>query len=473
MKYPQTLTTKLEEVKSIVNTWNVQIPHNEVFKWMMQFDNNDFDLAFRIIKNLNVIGYEELKSGLNIAYSKLERKSIDKNTRINNKNTLFAGIGEGAKSGAMITYNFRITNELSEENFLDNQSLTHIEKGRIENLVLVDDIISTGNQAINEINKLTDTLIPLGVKNIFLLTAVGMKQGIKKVEEETGAYVFSAFEYDISDTILSFDSEFYDGLEYEHRIYLKERLEYYGKICNPKSPLGYGQIGGLIVFYYNTPNSTIPHVWSFMNSWLPLFKRTIRINGIDSYYKQFDNLKSQKPKSRKEELTLFVESKSEEIFFEYLIEELKVELNVDKLNVISLGGATHSEKLIDNLNKTETKYLFIIEDDPYAPKGYKTKLEKTFKDKPHVMMKPILEYLNISSILNDQELPKSLKPDLKDNEINSREFKRDLEIRLFRRTLPSLRASILKKILNNHLDKNEIDELFVTMKQALHIKKSD
>ena len=456
MKYPKTLTNKLNEVRSIVEKWNVQIPDSEVIKWMMQFDNTDFELAFRIIKNLNVIGYDELKSGLNIAYSKLERKSIDKNTKINSKNTLFAGIGEGGKSGAMISYNFRMINELSEENFLDDDSLVHIEKGRIENIVLVDDIISTGNQAIKEIQKLTESLVPLGVKNIFLLTAVGMKQGIKKVEDETGAYVFSAFEYDITDTVISFDSEFYDGLEFEERQFLKERLEYYGKICSPKSPLGYGGIGGLIVFYYNTPNSTIPHVWSFLNSWLPLFKRTVRINGIDSYYKQFDSLKSQKPKSKtgKEELTLFVEGKNEEIFFDLIQSKLKTAFEI--------------EKLIDNLNKTETQYLFVIEDDPFAPSSYNSRIEQIFKDKPHVKMKQILEYLNIESILKDEDFSKILISDsTKEMEINSREFRREFEMKLFRRFPSSYRETLMRKLVTKHLDEKKINILLAEMKKKI------
>lgn len=470
MKYPKTLTNKINEVKTIVDSWNVQIPVSEVIKWMMQFDNTDFELAFRIIKNLNVIGYDELKSGLNIAYSKLERKSIDKNTKISSKNTLFAGIGEGGKSGAMISYNFRMINELSEENFLDEDSFIHIEEGRIENIVLVDDIISTGNQAIKEIQKLTESLVPLGVKNIFLLTAVGMKHGIKKVEDETGAYVFSAFEYDETDTVISFDSEFYDGLEFGERRFLKERLEYYGKICSPKSPLGYGGVGGLIVFYYNTPNSTIPHVWSFLNSWLPLFKRTVRINGIDSYYKQFDNLKSQKPKSKtsKEELTLFVEGKNEEMFFELIPNRLKTVFEIEKLNVIALGGGSYSEKLIDNLNKTETQYLFVIEDDPFAPNSYNSKIEQIFKDKPHVKMKQLSEYLDIEAILKDEDFSKVLNRDSsKEIDINSREFKREFEMKLFRRYPNYYRETVMKRLVPKYLDEKKVDDLLEEMKKKI------
>jgi hypothetical protein len=182
MKYPQSLEKQLNEVKTITDNWAIEIPFESVIKWIMQFDSNDFELAVRVIKNLNVIGFEELNNALTVAYSKLERKAIDKQTKIKNINTLFAGIGEGGKSGAMISYSFRLANELSEENFYDENALQHLEEGRIENIVLVDDIISSGNQAITEIRKLSEIALPLGVKNIFLLTAVGMREGIKKVK---------------------------------------------------------------------------------------------------------------------------------------------------------------------------------------------------------------------------------------------------------------------------------------------------
>jgi hypothetical protein len=469
MKYPQALTAKLEDIKAIVDQWSVDISFDEVVRWMMQFDNNDFELAYRIIKNLNVIGYEELKSGLNIAYSKLERKSIEKNAKINTKNTLFAGIGEGGKSGAMVSYNFRIANELSEENFLDDNSLKHLENGVIENIVLVDDIISTGRQATDEIQRLREWLTPLGVKNIFLLSAVGMKEGIKKVEDDTGAYVFSAFEYDINDTVNSFDSEFYSGLEFGQRNLLKERLEYYGRICNPKSPLGYGNVGGLIVFYYNTPNSTIPHVWTTLNSWLPLFKRTLRINGIDSYYKQFENLRSQKPKTKKgkSEFTLFVEGRSDEEFLELFYEKLKDISESEKINVIALGGF-YSTKLIENLNRNETKYLFVIEDDPYEPSSFKDRKEALFKGKPYAKMKPIIDYVNVESLLKDEEFTKLISPKwIVDKDITSKEFRRELETLLFRRASPAIKDSILKTIIPKHLKDKMLEDLFEQIKMGI------
>lgn len=362
MKYPSSIDKEIQIVKEIVSSWPVEIEFNNIIKWILQFDTEDFEIPLRVIKYLNVIGYDDLNNALTVAYSKLERMANEKGTRITNKNTLFAGIGDGGKSGAMISYNFRLTNELSEENFLDDESIIFIEEGRIENIVLVDDIVGTGNQAVKEINKLAESVIPLGVKNIFLLTAIGMKEGIRKVEKETSAFIFSAFEYDSIDSVSSLDSIFYEGIEHEQRSILKERIEYYGKSVS-KSPLGYGGLGLLITFYYNTPNSTLPIIWSSLNSWIPLFKRVRKINGIASYYRQIDGAKpKRKTKKDSKELILFVEGKTDEIFFELLAPRIKEELSVEKISVISLGGGYHSEKLIKNLEKFSiSTYIYIIE----------------------------------------------------------------------------------------------------------------
>jgi hypothetical protein len=473
MKYPTVLLDKLEEVKKIIELWPVDIEFEDVIKWIMQFDSNDFDLAIRVIKNLNVIGFQDLNNALTIAYSKLERRALDKKTKISSKTTLFAGAGEGGKSGAMISYNFRLINELSEENFLDENSFLHIEKGRIENIVLIDDIISSGDQAIDEIRLLMEKSLPFGVKNIFLLTAAGMKESIKKVEEETGAYVFSAFEYDINDTVQSFDSNFYNGIPYENRNQLKQRLEYYGAIAS-RSALGYKGLGGLITFYYNTPNSTLPIVWSSLNSWIPLFRRTIRVNGIDSYYKQFDNLKNKTTHQKvagKKELSIYVEGKTEESFFEALEMKLKERFNFEKINIIPLGGF-FSEKLLENIEKFTENFIFILEDMEISSQGFRRaqnqRLAEYMKEKPHVFMKTLDEYFDLNALKLDDEYSKILPQYETIEETKTYEFKREFESRMFKRFSPSYRSVLFKSILPKYLNNEAFEILLKSIEEKLH-----
>jgi len=464
MKYPQTIESKLNEVKDIIEKWPIEIKFDKVLKWIMQFDPDDFDLAVRIIKNLNVIGFEDLNNALIIAYSKLERMANDKGTKITQNNTLFAGIGEGGKSGAMIGYNFRLINELSEENFLDEKSINFLKQGKIENIVLVDDIISTGNQATEEVKKLMETVIPLGVKNIFLLTAVGMKEGINKVFEQTNAHIFSAFEYDRNDTVISLDSSFYDGIPYEEREILKKRIEYYGLKVS-KSAYGYGGVGGLIVFYYNTPNSTLPIIWSELHSWLPLVKRVRKINGIASYYKQIEKVEPVKSSTTKlkTELSLFVEGKTDEIFFEFLSPAISKETGFKKISIISLGGM-FSDTFIQNIEKLTTKFVFLPEEDQFAPKAFRDRLKASLADKPHVFVKSIFNYINIIELQEDEYFEKLFLKKLTPEETCLPNVIRELEHRILRRFPPNIRMKIIHDILNKYSNKKEIEKLIQQIK---------
>jgi hypothetical protein len=406
MKYPISHNKRFEEIEAVVSTWPVEKNFDHVLKWLMQFDTEDIDLGVRVIKNLNVVGFEDLNTSLSIAYSKPERVEMDKGSKISSQNTLFAGIGDGAKSGAMIGYNFRIANEIPEDNFMTEESIEHLEGGLIENIVLVDDVIGTGDQATREIKQLTDKVTPFGVKNIFLLTAVGMTDGIKNIIADTKAHVFSAFEYSNLDTATNLDSAFYDGVPHEHREKLRSRIEYYGRVSN-KAGLGYGGIGALIAFYYNTPNISLPIVWGSKNSWIPLFKRAVKINGISSYYKQIESSISKKKKSNspiqrtQKELLLFVEGRLDEAFFEFVMSGIGNN-GFDKVIVISLGGY-RSKTLIENITRLSPNCVFLIEDDDdEAPAGFVDRYRNNIGDHQFLMVKPAQHYLDIDRLSQDE-----------------------------------------------------------------------
>lgn len=353
---------------------DVEIKPDEVVRWILQFEEADFGLALRIVQNLNVIGQRNLESGLRIAYSKLSRRAIARSTTIGTRNTLFAGIGPAGKSGGMVSYHFRLVNDVSEENFLSEETEDLIIRGHIENIVLLDDVVSSGRQAANEINELSQRVLPLGVKNIFLLTVCGMREGLDFVKTTAEADTFSAFEYNRDDTVSSLDSPFYAGVPHEERAALLDRLKHYGEICYRRNPLGYGGIGGLIAFPFNTPNSTIPLVWSTANNWIPLLRRVTRVNGIASYFKQFDRAVEQKaaksePASTEDarQVTLFVEGKRDEMFFDRFVEKtnLAAAIGATAMSVVSVAAAIFSDKLVEILLRTQPHPIFIVEaDDP-------------------------------------------------------------------------------------------------------------
>ena len=425
MRYPENIRSRIVEVEEAIHDWPVEIDINSVIKWILQFDEGDYDLALRIVKNLNVIGAKDLEHSLEVAYSKLMRKAIEKGTFISNRNTIFAGMGEDGKSGTMISYHFRLINDLSEENFLNDESVKYFEDGMIENIVLIDDVLSSGTQATREIHKVTEKFVPLGVKNIFVLTVCGFKKGIEKVEEETKAHVFSAFEYGDEDTVISLDSKFYEGITHDQRKGILERLKHYGAVCSKKMPIGYEGIGALLVFYYNTPNTTLPIVWGSQNGWIPLFRRVSRINGIESYYKQISNRLKPEAKEKLisvDELTIYTEGKIEEIIFDMLISDFNLprNLNYKKVSVVSLGGGFHSKKLFEKLKELNGNMLFVFDADIMSRS--KTELLEKF---PVVYLKP--SYLQVIDLIKVSEIDERFTRYLDRHNIKATEVNQILE----------------------------------------------
>jgi hypothetical protein len=281
-----------------------------------------------------------------------------------------------------------------------------------------------------------------------------MKEGIIKIEEETKAYTFSAFEYSSKDTVIDLDGKFYEGLTYEERESVFKRLENYGTIAYQKQPYGFGKIGGLIAFDFNTPNTSIPLIWSNANSWIPLFKRAKRINGINSYYKQFEK----KSKSKKEEpkkvtkstLSLFVEGKIEEIFFDILQKEkdFATDLGVDLVNIIALGGTIASKRLVNQLSGLEGNKVFVLENDKHS----KTMAQKFGGDIDIVYMEPnVMGFFRIKELLKDDKMNKKVAESIHGKEITDFVFF-ELESVLMKRMSPSIRAKYLHEFIKKYLD---------------------
>lgn len=460
MKYPVEIEKRLAEISKVVDSWPKSKSLEDVVTWMLQFDNEDFDFAFRIIKNLNVIGPEELNSALAISYSKLMRRARSKNINISLKNTMFAAIGGASKSGAMIAYNFRLINELASANFLDDDSIKYIEEGKIENLVLVDDIIATGDQSAKELQEIHELVIPLGVKNIFVLTAVGMKSGLKKVKDTELAEVFSALEYDDHDTLNSLDSKFYEGLSYKER---KDTFDKIGKY----NGLGYKGVGALITFYYNTPNCTVQSVWNNRHGWLPLFERVSGVTGIDKHYPSLERATPKPtPDIEKDDnsLTLFVEGKQDEMFFESLADKYK-NFGFEKVDCIPVG-LMFSEKLIGSLHKLAKRHLLVVESDERMHARY-DKVRSIAGDNKVIEMEDLISYIDCRSVVLSEEFSSYFEKEMFTVDLLGDQpdiDKRLLTMKLFRRCSSETRERNIKILVDKFLLEDKVNMLIESIK---------
>lgn len=276
---PTTLKAQLPKIDSIISKWPIKISLDHAIKWIMQFDAEDQQLAIRILEHIHVLGLKEVRDALEVAHAKLERMVSEKGTPIKGNNTLYAGVGSSAKSGGLISYHYRVSAELPEDNFFSSEEERILDLSKVENIILVDDVVGTGKTITKEVTRIAEEVYTLSkTRNVFVLTVAGYEEGIQHITKETGASVVCALEYTSKDTVSNLDAAFYKDLPVSDRGADLERIKRYCRSIST-SELGFGGVGGLLVFDHNTPNTTLPIIWHNGKGWLPLFPRATRIPG--------------------------------------------------------------------------------------------------------------------------------------------------------------------------------------------------
>lgn len=451
MKYPHYLENKKKEITNIVTSWPIEKRVEEVMTWLLQFDSTDYDIAIRILRQMNVIGPEELNASLAISYSKLLRHANEKGIKINKENTIYVPFGSAGKSGAMIAYNFRMINGLNSAYFLSKETINLIKDGRIDNLVMIDDIIASGDQSSSQVKEIAEKALGLGISNIFVITAFGFKDGLRKVGETEIVDVFSAIEYDVEDTIASLDASFYEGLQYD------VRQSYLNNLSKKYKGIGYKGIGALITFYYNTPNCTLHAVWCNNDGWIPLFPRRHDLNNKSIELYEFEELlkeKNSKNEIQKNDFSIYVEGKSEELFISELAKRHN-NFGAKQLKVISIGPF-YQKTLVDELSKYSNKILFITDDEKEDENNPHYKgLIKVLEGKTLLQIGPIMSYFDMKKVATEPVFSKMLDYDIFDDSVSPEFRYAQLENKLLKRTASNFRFSNMRELIENVLTKKK------------------
>ena len=456
MKYPKYLETRKAEIEAIISKWPIGKSLSEVMSWILQFESSDYDLALRVLRNMNVVSPDDLNSALTIAYSKLLRHARKNGDSITDKNTIYMAIGTDGKSGAMIAYNFRMINQLSSAIFFSGDTIGLLKCGNIKNVVLVDDIIASGDQSSEQVKEIAEKVLKLGIQNIYVVAAFGFKKGIEKVSKTQVVDVFSAVEYDDNDTVESMDSFFYDGLLYDKRHTYKDKLK-----DNYKG-LGYQDIGALIAFYYNTPNCCIGSVWKNEDGWIPLFPRMFdgkakrpELYELDKLIAQSENDGEKTSVSQDEsQCNIYVEGKVMELLIRELAERYN-HFGYSTLNVVSIGPF-YSSDLIEALRKHSPISFFVTNEQEGSRTTHATNIKNAVGDAPLVRLRGVMEYFDAEKIRVSEKFSKVIDRSVFDDEVSEEMRNSLLEMRLFK---PQYRVENMKELLEHCADDDKINEL--------------
>ncbi len=278
------------------------ITEEDIKGWLLQFGNIIWiKFALRLLENIDYYEPWQMKQIFIHFYEKI----IDKTDK---DKIVISLLGTPKDSSSIVNYT------LGEE-FMRYKLETHPLEAILNSMnpdkkviVFIDDNIGSGKQAVQifrewlgiEKRDLNESHVkPLSNEQIekfkrfriYLCTFVGFEDGKDNVSVElkkmglnvVKVYSFSKLEEEIGcfhKALKIFDNEEErmqaENMAREIGIQLFEDKDWQDEIKNKRS-LGYGNSQKLIVFYYNTPTSTLPILWKEgrynSKKWLPLFPR--------------------------------------------------------------------------------------------------------------------------------------------------------------------------------------------------------
>jgi hypothetical protein len=255
---------KVYNSKSTINQLINVFDRERITDWINQFAPNDQKIAYELFERIKYFDEELMNILCQLSY--FELISIIKTGL---KKSLFIGVGGAGKSGQMIAYLFRTSNNISDSKF---KIIDQIEEGELESfdsIVFLDDIIGSGNQFIKFWEERVSKKISVFTNiDCYLISMVGTEKGIHNIKESIKSI----------NVICPYKREPHFYSDDQINVIKKYGTGLY------KYEFGWNNSGETVMFFYNVPNNTLPIFWSTkysnitQNNWIPLQERAKTIN---------------------------------------------------------------------------------------------------------------------------------------------------------------------------------------------------
>jgi hypothetical protein len=276
-----------EELTELVLAWGPykgsKVTSEEVRAWLNQFDSIRAQrLMFRVLQGIRFYDAGRIRGKLAEAHA-IVRHGLTQRLqpgRQKRDDILISYLGEVGKSGVRYARLYADQNGIYSDQVVDHPKLAErLAAGNIQALVLVDDLLGSGDQASDFLNnldtKVGDLLRKHETKVVFIALC-GFAAAQRRVADAIDRLVLP-IELHICDTLGEDDrcfSEqsriFPDAGERAEALGIAESV---GKRLQRRQPLGYRNVQGTVVFEDSCPNSTLPILWDSRGNWRPLFPR--------------------------------------------------------------------------------------------------------------------------------------------------------------------------------------------------------
>jgi DNA integrity scanning protein DisA with diadenylate cyclase activity len=234
-----------------------------VNRWKEQFQPEDRWVAERLLDHFRYYDADTLLTLL----QQLHRSLVDE-YREQLTGAFFIPCGYVASSGAAVSYLYRRANKLQEDRFISAEDLSAVDD-KATLIIFIDDFIGSGDSAIRLWQEIAAPFQKRNGSKLVLACAVGYETAIQSVVNKTSFHVICADIVPDSERPFSSNSKIFPG-ETE-RVQAEEIVRRYSSRLELRAPFGYADVQGLVSFFFNTPDNTLPIFWSTANGWIPLF----------------------------------------------------------------------------------------------------------------------------------------------------------------------------------------------------------
>lgn len=250
-------------------------------KWCRQLTQDTLPYALRLLGGLEYFDNERLRE----TWGTLLTENLPE--RFLRSDTKFVGLGRAAKSGPHQVYFVKqaISSNASLNSIIDTKAafLAQAELPELANhdapIILVDDIIGSGQQAITFIDELISRFPEFAERDLAYCTVAGFEAGLRRVETQAKPLrgdVYTGYELREQQRAFAKDNPIWYSENDRKRA--KSWATEIGRSLtgSEEHALGWENTEGLVCFSYNIPNNTLPLFWHTgqpENRWSNLFDR--------------------------------------------------------------------------------------------------------------------------------------------------------------------------------------------------------
>ena len=285
---------RADEVVELVARWPLyqgrRLTEDMVRMWIEQAETNvDRRQLFKLLQNVRFVSDEHLVEGFESAFNAIRRRLpvfVARKRSDRRRDVLVTFLGDVAKSGSHYAVQFAKANRIAPSNVV---ALERLPKkldtdtgGDLAAVVVVDDLIGTGNTLTGELESNEALFHELGIgadTPLFVCTFCATTQGEAKVRRYLGRH-FENSDLEVFELLSEQHFAFGEALGFWESEWEKQKAKALarelGARVDRRRPLGFREQGLLITFTRNCPNNSLPILFGSgngANGWTPLFPR--------------------------------------------------------------------------------------------------------------------------------------------------------------------------------------------------------